>query len=528
MKAADAMEAVTAIEAVNTIEAVHDDTYADFAHAPGCNIGDLDRDTLYGRLDNWDSALEQRKKNGERNTTKKRISVVKFESFDELIKYKGESLNSCHWPSSLGSLRPRSGTAGKLGGHIQDSGAFGSQKSNVFQRINAQNCTGRGSRDRVQNYSVQKYENLAQNGCHSELGKDEAFVDSKSGSASTKEEKGRNETVLLDCENPLKIKKYLYAGLERPSSSKRLPKSQGNIDKASKDGCRGMFLLTHKSAQKYSMQIHTKTKIAEKQSKSPVSARGISSSAKDKTCEVTMKNTDQIQAEEHANSLKKVLIDLNNLGPSFKDTATGESKKRSSSKRGCSARALGEIRSCSTCSPISRKASKKSANSQHSVDLEALQHIGYITDEWDIPKQRLLPQNQMKKPLKLRVSDILSTADSIQRIEKCKQIHTTEIEQHNKLVKNKKAGGTKKRKPLDIPSTVQSIWPQREGRVTQNRILHIDPIKKTSLQNGKIAKALNIKDMDDRLGKSPEDAAHIMRRRDRMTWKILQESTARR
>ena len=191
---------------------------------------------------------------------------------------------------------------------------------------------------------------------------------------------------------------------------------------------------------------------------------------------------------------------------------------RSFSNQGCSRRALGGILSCS---PIGRKLSRKSCSSQGS-DSVSTKNCGDEKQDCEMSKTRLLPQNQLKKEFRLRVSDIILTVESIEKSEKRKKLYQVDFPNP------RKAAGTlyecsKKRKLLDISSAVQSVWQERMSTRNGGNVARATPENRRCIQKAKFTKPKNIREMDDRLGKSPEDAAYIMRTRDRITLKILQE-----
>lgn len=445
--------------------------------------------------------LAKQKKSDERSMTIKRINILKFDSNEVLTKERTNS--GCHWQSSLGCLRPRSGNVSKHSSIVQNSTAL--QWGGAFKSVSSsRHC------DSTRDQTILPSESLSRNVSTSQVTELNAL--------------GNNCNESLGCENALKIKKYSYAGLESDRENTNLVKANGDKEMFNKEAFRGIFMLTHKGAQKYSMQIHGHQNTVIKHGTTSDGAQE-KSYLDQQTLKPGMNITNQ--DVNPSNSSKKVLLSLQNAGSPAGVSSADKSKKRSHFKRGCSARALGEIRSCSWCSPTSRVASRKSADSQGTADIITLQNMISDVDDVDMPTQRLLPQNQMRRNLSLKVSDILSTVESIKRLEKCKQLHQTEAEEQRKAVTNANDRSPKKRKLLDVTSKVQPVWPTRIKVQKDRQLRSITPDKKGHAIHVKFGRSMDIQDMDDRLGKNPDDAAYIMRKRDHITTKLLQQTAAR-
>ena len=399
--------------------------------------------------------------------SRRKISVLKFDA-DEIIACDSD-LQGCRWQSSMGSLRPRSSTTPSI------------------------ECNNGSSRNETKASTIS-------------AAKSDGHTSSKSRQAVG--------------ESPLKVCRYSYSDLKNVECSFRPVK----MADSNKDACRSVFMLTHKGVQKYTLQLRegdvTKTSVSKKNCSTKNLTIDLSvtrNPALLKTAETPLSNWEKKQLIE--NIISKSKID----GSFYSEKAGDDISKTISKSRNVStgnffSKVYGTVGSSSCHSPNSQSGKRRSRSSSSKTESRTFDHIIYEKNE--IPKQQLLPQNRVKNKLRLRVSDILSTVESVNRVEKVKQRRLREFKQQAEACKGREGKDPRKRKLLEVQSKIQSVW--------QNRLAEGHPDSYLAAALGRSRCSSRGRDLkcdvtDDRFAKSTEDAAYIMRKRDKKTSQILQQ-----
>eukprot|EP00795_Rhopilema_esculentum_P017345 gene17345-8925_t len=401
--------------------------------------------------------------------SRRKISVLKFDA-EEVIACDSD-LQGCRWQSSMGSLRPRSSTTPSIECNIGSS-----RNETKASKVSAAKSDGH---------------------------------------TSSKSRQGVGES-------PLKVCRYSYCDLKNVECSYRPVKM---VD-SNKDACRSVFMLTHKGVQKYTLQLRegdfTKTGGSKKNCSTKNMTIDLSftrNPALLKTAETPLSNWEKKQLIESIISKSKI-DGCFSSEKAVDDISKTISKSRNVSTGNFFSKVCGTAGSSSCHSPNSQTGKRRSRSSSSKMESHTFDHIIFEQNENEIPKQQLLPQNRVKNKLRLRVSDILSTVESVNRVEKFKQRRLREFKQQAEACQGREGKDPRKRKLLEVQSKIHSVW--------QNSLAesHPDSYLAAALGRGRCSsrgRELKCDVTDDRFAKSTEDAAYIMRKRDKKTSQMLQQ-----